>query len=185
MTRVDERTDSPLPVTTAGTVAPNPTAGASDGRRRKGVYIGAPACFALEEAIRPVCEAFGAYVRGVSGCYLVGSCLERPDWRDVDVRLLLDDEDFAREFPHAGDHWENDTRWLLLTVAISERLSRLTGLPIDFQVQPRSKANARHPGRRNAIGLRFSTAGGWNQRQRSAAVDPVAPRGQEGPTRDV
>jgi hypothetical protein len=30
-------------------------------RRKKGLYIGAPACFALEEAIRPICEAFGAY----------------------------------------------------------------------------------------------------------------------------
>lgn len=124
--------------------------------RKKGVYIGAPACFALEEAIRPVCEAFGVYrSEGINGCYLVGSSLERPDWRDVDVRMLLDDDEFAREFPHAGEHWEHDTRWLVLNVAISERLSKLTGLPIDFQIHPRTKANERHKGQRAAIGLRF------------------------------
>jgi hypothetical protein len=127
----------------------------SDEARQKGIYIGAPACFALEEAIRPVCEAFGAY-QGTGGCYVVGSSLERPDWRDVDVRLMLADDQFAALFPDACDHWENDTRWLLMTVAISERLSRLTGLPIDFQFQPQSLANARHKGRRNAIGIRIS-----------------------------
>jgi hypothetical protein len=127
--------------------------------RRKAVHIGAPACFALEEAIRPVCEAFGAYQgeRGFAGCYVVGSCLERADWRDVDVRFILDDEQFAALFPNAGQYWEHDARWLVLTVAISERLSKLTGLPIDFQFQPQTHANERHKGHRNAIGIRIST----------------------------
>jgi hypothetical protein len=130
----------------------------SEPRRNKGVYIGAPACFALEEAIRPICEAFDVYGSGhISGCYVVGSALERQDWRDVDVRLILDDAEFAKVFPKAGDHWEHDARWLALTVALSERLSRLTGLPIDFQFQPRTAANARHSGRRNAIGIRMSS----------------------------
>jgi hypothetical protein len=124
--------------------------------RKKGIYIGAPACFALEEALRPVCEAFGAYA-GTGGCYIVGSCLERPDWRDVDVRLLLSDEAFAALFPDAREHhWEHDTRWLVLTVAISERLSRLTGLPIDFQFQPQTRANERHTGPRAAVGFRIT-----------------------------
>lgn len=125
--------------------------------RRKGVYIGAPACFALEEAIRPVCDAFGAYRgEGIIGCYVVGSALERQDWRDIDVRMVMDDASFAALFPDTFDgHWEHDARWLLLTVAISERLSRLTGLPIDFQFQPMTHANARHKGKRNAIGIRI------------------------------
>lgn len=124
-------------------------------KRRKAVYIGAPACFALEEACRHVAEAFGAY-RGVAGIYVVGSCLERPDWRDIDVRLIMEDADFAALFPNAGNHWEHDARWLLLTVAISERLSRQTGLPIDFQFQPQTHANKCHKGRRNAIGFRIT-----------------------------
>jgi hypothetical protein len=122
----------------------------------KGIHIGAPACFMLEEAIRPVCAAFGAY-QGSGGCYVVGSSLERPDWRDVDVRLMLDDAAFVREFPNAGEHWEHDARWLLLTIALSEYLSKRTGLPIDFQFQPQTLTNARHKGRRNAIGFDVCT----------------------------
>ncbi len=128
-------------------------------KKKKATYIGAPACFRLEEAIRPVCEAFGVYQgKHVSGCYVVGSALERADWRDVDVRLMLSDEVFAREFPNAGQHWEHDARWLLLTVAISEYLSKRTGLPIDFQFQPKTHANEKHHGRRNAIGIVFRTS---------------------------
>lgn len=124
----------------------------------KGIHIGAPACFELELAIRHVCEAYSVYTgKGFGGCYVVGSCLERADWRDVDVRLMLDDATFAREFPNAGEHWEHDARWLLLTVAISEYLSKRTGLPIDFQFQPQTHANARHQGKRNAIGIRISS----------------------------
>lgn len=129
-------------------------------KRHKGVYLGAPACFALELAIRPVCEAYGVYdgreYRG--GCYLVGSVLQRPDWRDVDIRLMLTDEAFAVEFPNAGQHWEHDAKWLLLTTAISKHLMMATGgLPIDFQFQPSTEANKRHKGHRNAIGLRMSS----------------------------
>jgi hypothetical protein len=70
------------------------------------------------------------------------------------VRLILDDEAFKREFSIL-DHYEWSPRWLLFITAISERLSRQTGLPIDFQIQPRTHANTRHVGPRNAIGLRF------------------------------
>lgn len=119
-------------------------------KRDKSCYVGAPAIFALELACQDLNRAFGGY-----GCYLVGSALERADWRDVDVRMILDDEEFAALFPKAGTHWEFDTRWLVMTVAISERLSKLTGLPIDFQFQPQSHANEVHKGRRNALGLNF------------------------------
>lgn len=122
--------------------------------RTKGVFIGAPACFALELAIRPVCAAFRAY-HGTCGCYVVGSALERQDWRDVDVRLIMEDVAFLAEFPdaHSVDHYEQDARWLLFTTVISAHLSTLTGLPIDFQIQPQSIANKRHDKRRNAIGI--------------------------------
>lgn len=144
----------------------DPSTGGPSGQppRKKGMYIGAPACFALEEAIRHIAEAFGAY-RGYSndgdtrwggGIYIVGSCLKRADWRDVDVRYIMHDDAFAELFPDAGQNWERDARWLLLTVSISERLSRLTGLLIDFQFQPQTHANEVHKGPRSAIGLRFN-----------------------------
>lgn len=120
-------------------------------KRTKGIYIGAPACFALEMACRELTDAFGAY-----GCYVVGSVLERQDWRDVDVRYILPDAEFKKLFPGASTkecHWEHDARWLLLTVSIADRLSKLTGLPIDFQFQPQTTANELYKGSRSAFGI--------------------------------
>lgn len=119
-------------------------------RRHKSIYIGAPACFALEMAIRPVCEAFGVHC-----CYVVGSALERQDWRDVDVRMILEDSAFMAEFPDADspEHYEFHPRWHLLTVALSKWLSDQTGLPIDFQIQSMTVANKRHAKRRSAVGI--------------------------------
>lgn len=119
--------------------------------RKKASYIGAPAVFALEQCCQQINDAFGDY-----GCYLVGSSLERSDWRDVDVRFIMQDEEFAKLFPDAGQHWEHDARWLLLNVSISERLSKVTGLPIDFQIQPQTHANERHKGLRSALGLKIA-----------------------------
>jgi len=125
--------------------------------RKKANYVGAPAIFALELACHDICQAFNGY-----GCYLVGSAIERSDWRDVDVRFIMGDADFAALFPDAGEHWEFDPRWLLLTVSISERLSKVTGLPIDFQFQPQAHANEKHHGMRHAIGIRISKPKGQN-----------------------
>lgn len=120
-------------------------------KRRKFNYIGAPAVFALELACQHIQAAFGHF-----GAYIVGSCLDRADWRDIDVRYILPDDEFERLFPDAGENWELDSRWLLLTVAILRWLKDQTGLPVDFQFQPQTHANALHHGRRSAIGRRFA-----------------------------
>ena len=121
-------------------------------KRIKTNHIGAPACFRLELAMQCVEAAFGEF-----GAYQVGSSLDRPDWRDVDVRYILPDAAFAALFPDADEHWECDPRWLLLTVAISAWLKEQTGLPVDFQFQPQTHANARHKGKRNAVGMRIQS----------------------------
>lgn len=123
----------------------------SRARRKKAVYVGAPACFALARECQQINAAFGDF-----GCYLVGSALERPDWRDIDVRYIMPDEEFAKVFPDAGQYWEHDPRWLLLTVSISAHLSKATGLPVDFQIQPQTHANEKHKGIRSALGLKIS-----------------------------
>ena len=121
--------------------------------RKKTSYIGAPAYFKLEMALQQVNAAFGSSY----GCYVVGSSLERPDWRDVDVRMILPDDEFSKIFPTAetSPSFFFDPRWLLLTVAISDWLKAQTGLPVDFQFQPQSHANERHNGRRNAVGIQI------------------------------
>jgi hypothetical protein len=78
---------------------------APEAPRRKANYVGAPAIFALEQACAEINAAFETF-----GVYLVGSALDRPDWRDVDLRCIMIDEQFARLFPNAGQHWEQDPR---------------------------------------------------------------------------
>lgn len=123
--------------------------------RKKASYIGAPAVFLLDTACRQINEAYGYCDH--AQIYHVGSSLSRADWRDVDLRMMMSDADFRREFPDAHDDgaWELDPKWSLLTTAISVHLSRITGLPIDFQFQPMTFANKHHRGPRNAMGLRM------------------------------
>lgn len=127
---------------------------------RKVSYIGAPACFALEIACKQVRAAFceGADFADI---YVVGSAIERADWRDVDVRMMMDDAAFSRMFPRAiinPPTWEFDPRWTLLCVAISQWLGRQTGLPVDFQIQPMTWANEHHSKPRHPAGLTFIAA---------------------------
>lgn len=92
--------------------------------------------------------------------YLVGSAIYGKEWRDVDVRLLLPDEEFTRRF---GEDWAKGLSWGYaweMTCWAFALLGReLTGLPIDFQIQPVTWANAKFPGRRSAL-LGFQLAGG-------------------------
>lgn len=132
-----------------------PTPESAPEPRKKVSYIGAPTVFILDHACRQINEAY-AYCDHAS-IYLVGSSIQRPDWRDVDLRMMMSDDDFAREFPDAHDNgaWEFDTKWMLLTSAISGYLSKITGLPIDFQFQPMTFANEHHKGRRHPMGMRM------------------------------
>lgn len=129
-------------------------------KRKKASYVGTPAIFLLELACKPISDAFGGF-----GCYLVGSALERPDWRDIDVRFIMSDEEFQKEFPGTYDParklatWEFDPKWILLSTGIAAYLAKATGLPVDFQFQPQTHANERHKGIRHALGMRFAKVG--------------------------
>ena len=103
-------------------------------------------------AVQTINEAFGG---GSFGCYLVGSATKRPDWRDIDIVCIMQDEAFEVLFPDAGEYWEHDARWLLMTIAISRWLSERCGHLVDFKFQKQSHANKYHRGPRHAIGLVF------------------------------
>ena len=132
----------------------------SERAKKKTSHVGAPAIFALELACQHVNEAFGG--RSFGHCYLVGSALERPDWRDIDIRLIMPDDEFFSLFPDAHNRcmWEHDPRWILLTTGISMYLSKASGLPVDFQFQPQTFANERHSKTRHAIGMRPPSVSG-------------------------
>ena len=97
----------------------------------------------LNDACIPITEAFG------SPPYLVGSATEHAEYRDVDLRLILADEEF--------DHWFGGRvmLWSLVCLTIGHYLASITGLPIDFQVQRMTEANENHPTtHRNPMGVR-------------------------------
>ncbi len=97
-------------------------------------FLSAPEAFDLRNVIEIVNQAFGM-------SYLVGSCLTTRDYRDVDIRCIMPDEEFNRRFPGVGEEPLYDAEWSLICAAVSEWLQKRTGLPIDFQIQRMSYAN--------------------------------------------
>lgn len=109
----------------------------------------------LDWACRPVAEAFGEPV------YLVGSVLDRPDYRDIDLRLILADAAVERMFNGSfGVHEDESVEGVrrLLNVALSDLVARAANAPapIDFQIQSMTEANVPAHGRRHALGLRIT-----------------------------
>jgi hypothetical protein len=100
--------------------------------------------FHLDQACQLVSKAFGGrppYLVGTAG---VGGA---ESYRDVDVRMILDNNQFAEACP-------TRERWELLCLSIGAYLASRTGLPIDFQIQRFSEANEIHGGKpRNPLGL--------------------------------
>lgn len=123
-------------------------------------YLPAPAFFELNHACKMVNEAF-AQREGVC-CYLVGSSLENREYRDVDVRAILPDDEFDRLFPAAKTSEPHlDATWSLMCASLALWLQQRTGLPVDFQFQRRTQANEQHPdAERHALGIFLAYPGG-------------------------
>ncbi len=118
-------------------------------------FLSPPDFHRLNWACRPITEAFGECP------YLVGSALTRPDFRDIDIRLILDDDTVERMFGASsfGIHESGNGQAvrLLLNIALSDLIAKAAGLPwpIDFQIQSMSEANVpEHKGVRNPMGVR-------------------------------
>jgi hypothetical protein len=77
--------------------------------------------------------------------YHVGSSLRTKDWRDVDVRLILPDEEFAERFGTVRSS-EVNPKLAAITLAFAALGKAMTGLPIDFQIQPQGHANSAYGG---------------------------------------
>lgn len=118
----------------------------------RGVYLPSPQGEQLDYCCNILHRAFK------SSTYLVGSVLRTKNYRDVDVRMIMDDDKFYALFGKTS----NPIFWSLLCTSISTWLSKVTELPIDFQIQSQTSANAMHRGPRNALGI---------------FTDPVAPFG--------
>lgn len=93
--------------------------------------------FNLNTCIQPICRIFGFQV------FLVGSCLTKRDFRDVDIRVIHK----AYEGILESDHGRK-----IVGMMFSEWLANRTGLPIDLQIQTMDEAD-KFDGQRNALGL--------------------------------
>lgn len=120
-------------------------------------YLSGSQLIVLNNACVPITEAFG------HPPYLVGSVTERHDFRDVDVRSILPDDEFDAIF--GG----REFLWSLFCLSVSEYQSRITRLPVDFQVQRMTEANEKYGGiARNPLGTRARAyAGGGDATGRS------------------
>lgn len=116
-------------------------------RETGAIGVGMPAVLHLNAFGREIQEAFGEVP------YLVGSAAVGKEWRDVDVRLILPDEEFDAMFPDHTKPSRCDGKWSLLCAAISELGRIRTGLPIDFQIQRTTDANDLYGGVRQALGI--------------------------------
>ena len=94
--------------------------------------------------------------------YLVGSATRKKvGWRDVDVRLILPDGEYEALFLHptVGQPQRFDYKWRAHCLAWSLLGQEMTGLPVDFQIQHMSVANAGGvEGPRLAIGVQLDRA---------------------------
>ena len=90
-------------------------------------------------------QQFGDLLEQVFGAtpYQVGSSVENKTWRDVDVRVILDKEQWEQWGFHEDiDRLQHyDGKWIGLCMAFSELGRKMTGLPIDFQIQEQDWAN--------------------------------------------
>lgn len=101
-------------------------------------------------------QEFGSQVWAAFGClpYHVGSSLRGKTWRDVDVRVILEDAEYkAMGFGHP-DHPHQNLKWVAMVMAFSALGKQITGLLIDFQIQQQTKANKESGGEpRSALGI--------------------------------
>jgi hypothetical protein len=99
-------------------------------------------------------KRFGVELRQAFGhtAYQVGSSLtEKRGWRDVDVRLMLPDDEYATYFGAWDSPEHNGLRLMSWNLAWTMLGRKLTNLPIDFQFQPATLANEQHTGVRSAL----------------------------------
>ncbi len=111
-------------------------------------YLTVNQYFDLDHACKILSQTFHYNV------YLVGSVLTKPNFRDVDLRCMLEDEDYDKLFMSPYKDLNCDHMRQVMNISISAWLKSVTGLPIDFQFQKTSEANKEYPKqKRSCVGL--------------------------------
>ena len=123
-------------------------------RRRSASYLTPHQMRRLDAACIPVVRAFG-----FGTVVLVGSALTRLDYRDVDVRAVIADEDFDQIFPGVKVHKDGGAHyshlWAWICMCASGEISHASGMNVDFQIQRRTEASG-YDGSRIPLGCRWN-----------------------------
>lgn len=135
--------------------------------RRRATRLGVDQVRAIDQFAELLFVMF-PHQHGVVHC---GSSLTRDDWRDVDLRVVLDDTDVAM----LASHIELADLHMLL----SRWGQQVTGLPIDCQLQPLSEHQQEMFAPNGAVRHNWRGAGqlGTHARRRRAAATGEAPDG--------
>ena len=131
-------------------------------------YLGALESLRLDAACLIVSEALGAT------CWLVGSATMGREYRDVDVRVILEDVQFEALFGACPPSLS--PLRCLMGASISTYLREQTGLPVDFQIQKRSAV-------KEADWSKPRVAMGWMTTQKDSDGNWIGPPWQKGATR--
>lgn len=115
-----------------------------------GIGVGMPANILLNQFASIVHDAFGQWP------YLVGSALVGKQWRDVDVRLILEDDEYERVIGKLENPPILNHRWAAFSLAFSILGKQMTGLPIDFQIDQQTEVNARTVGKPRSALILYS-----------------------------
>lgn len=105
------------------------------------IGVGMPHWYYLHLFGRVVNDAFGDFP------FLVGSSTLGKSWRDVDVRLMLCDDKYEALIGKWKQPEGANRKWQAFNMAFSELGLRMTGLPIDFQIQQATWANKVYGGK--------------------------------------
>lgn len=100
--------------------------------------------FLLSKACESINEGLGSF-----GCYHVGTSADgRQEYRDVDVRFIMEDKQFDKLKKAIGRRGI-----ALMGLTMGQYLFSMTNLPIDFQIQRQTEANLLHGDKyRGALG---------------------------------
>lgn len=106
--------------------------------RRSGRFWHPPLSYKLSESTEMKAWAREIAARFGRPVYLTGSSLNLPQPRDVDVRVVLTDEEFAARWGEWSWLSDNDgyRRYACDMGKLSRHVSLFTMLNVDFQVQP-------------------------------------------------
>lgn len=143
-------------------VAKRPAARADTG-------VGSPAHLKLDQWGYLLKCAFG------ETAYVVGSSTESKQWRDVDVRMIFDDDDWMRWIGRIEVGHRMIAPWHVLCTALSVWGREFTGLPIDFQFQRRDEVTDTDWAKiREPLGLGFYGIHVYTKEDRERDPDYVA-----------